>query len=316
MGADVADKLPLLGFLFGGYHGLSKVLRAYKLLIEQKPAPAAVVQTTKLPPTIPVGRTVVPTGGSGKLAGKVALITGSSSGIGKAVAIHYAKEGAAVVVNYPTGFDDQKKSAEEIVKGIQASGGKAIAVAADVSDQEEVKLMVEETVAEFGRIDILVNNAGIASMATCENMEASMWDQMIRINLRSVFLCTNAVLPLMYAQNSGKIICTTSQLAYKGAPGFAHYCACKGAILSFVRSIALEIGSRAININCVAPGATATPILGDVQPDVLKAIVAGIPRGKMAEVDDIWPAYVFLASDDSSHFVGQCLSPNGGDVFL
>jgi len=120
----------------------------------------------------------------------------------------------------------------------------------------------------------------------------------------------------MYRQNYGKIINTASQLAYKGFPGFAHYCAAKAAIITFTRSLALEIGSRNINANCVAPGATETPMLERHSEDVIEQIRATIPKGRLATVDDIAPTYVFLASDKASHYVGQCLSPNGGDMML
>jgi 3-oxoacyl-[acyl-carrier protein] reductase len=136
------------------------------------------------------------------------------------------------------------------------------------------------------------------------------------VHLRGTFLMTRKVLPLLYAQGSGRIINTASQLAYKGAPGFSHYTAAKGAILSFTRSVALEIGARGVTINCVAPGATRTPMLADVPAEVLEQIRGGIPLGRIAEVEDIVPSYVFLASDDGRHYQGQCISPNGGDVFL
>jgi 3-oxoacyl-[acyl-carrier protein] reductase len=120
----------------------------------------------------------------------------------------------------------------------------------------------------------------------------------------------------MYAQRSGRIINTASQLAYKGAPGFAHYTAAKGAILSFTRSVALEIGDRGVTINCVAPGATKTPMLADVPTPLLEQIRQGIPVGRIADVADIVPSYLLLASEDGRHYQGQCISPNGGDVFL
>ena len=136
------------------------------------------------------------------------------------------------------------------------------------------------------------------------------------VHLRGTFLCTRSALKIMYAQNSGRIINTASQLAYIGAPGFSHYTAAKGAILSFTRSLALEIGDRPITANCVAPGATMTPILADVPDDILEGIRQNIPAGRIADVEDIVGAYLFLASDASGHFRGQCLSPNGGDAFL
>jgi 3-oxoacyl-[acyl-carrier protein] reductase len=187
---------------------------------------------------------------------------------------------------------------------------------ADVSNADETDAMVDQFLSEFGHIDILVNNAGIGITAMVDEMSVEMWDEMIAVNLRSVFLMTRKVLPHMYAQGHGKIINTASQLAYKGAPGLTHYTASKAAIVSFTRSLSLEIGERGINVNCVAPGATTTPILDGMDPDILEAIRQTIPRGRFAVVDEIAPTYVFLASSAGDHFVGQCLSPNGGDVFL
>jgi 3-oxoacyl-[acyl-carrier protein] reductase len=250
----------------------------------------------------------------GKLDNKIALITGSSSGIGKAVALAFAREGAHLALNYPN--DSQAQNVAAVKNDIAALNRRVIAVQADVSKEDQVGALVEETMREYSRIDILVNNAGIGTMATVEKMSVAMWDQMIEINLRSVFLCTRLVLPIMYQQDYGKIINTASQLAYKGAPGMSHYCAAKAAIIAFTRSLSLEIGARNINANCVAPGATETPILHGVRLDTLAAIRSGIPKGRFATVDEIAPAYVFLASDEARHFVGQCLSPNGGDVML
>jgi 3-oxoacyl-[acyl-carrier protein] reductase len=191
-----------------------------------------------------------------------------------------------------------------------------IAVQADVSTEDQARTLVEETMQTYGRIDILVNNAGIATVSTVGEMPVALWDEMLAVNLRSVFLCTRLVLPIMYQQNYGKIINTASQLAYKGAPGLSHYCAAKAAIIAFTRSLSLEIGTRNVNANCVAPGATQTPLLSGLSENMIEAIRASIPKGRLAAVDDIVPAYVFLASDASQHFVGQCLSPNGGDVML
>ncbi|HXG19224.1 MAG TPA: SDR family NAD(P)-dependent oxidoreductase [Methylomirabilota bacterium] len=250
----------------------------------------------------------------GKLDDKIALITGSSSGIGKAVALAFAREGAHLVINYPN--PSQEQNAMEVKNAIAALGRRVIAVQADVSQEEQVRALVAETMRIYGRIDILVNNAGIATVSTVGTMPVTMWDEMIATNLRSVFLCTHFVLPIMYQQNAGKIINTASQLAYKGAPGLSHYCAAKAAIIAFTRSLSLEIGARNINANCVAPGATETPILSGMSKEALEAIRASIPKGRFATVDDIAPTYVFLASDEARHFVGQCLSPNGGDVML
>jgi len=249
-----------------------------------------------------------------KLQDKVALVTGSSSGIGRGVAVAFAREGADVVVNYPT--TEQAAAGESVRAEIVQGGREALAVQADVSSESDVKRLYAAAMARFGRIDILVNNAGIAAAAPVQDIAVEQWDRIIGVHLRGTFLMTREVLPQMYARGSGRIINTASQLAYKGAPGFSHYTAAKGAILSFTRSVAIEIGDRGITINCVAPGATRTPILKDVPPDLLEQIRQGIPLGRIAEVDDIVPSYVFLASNDRRHYLGQCISPNGGDVFL
>ncbi len=250
----------------------------------------------------------------GKLDAKVAVVTGSSSGIGRGVAVAFAREGADVVVNHPSARE--QTAAAVVLADIAETGRIGIAVEADVSTETGAQALVDAAHERFGRIDILVNNAGVAHSAAVEAIPVADWDRLIAVHLRSVFLVTRLVLPGMYARDFGRIINTASQLAYKGAPGFAHYTAAKGAILSFSRSLALEIGQRNVNVNCVAPGATHTPMLADVPAEVLEAIRQSIPKGRIAEVEDIVPAYLFLASDDARHFQGQCLSPNGGDVFL
>ena len=248
------------------------------------------------------------------LSGRVALITGSSSGIGRAVALAMAAAGADIVVNHPTAAE--AAAAEEVAEQIRALGRRAIVSQADVSDAAAVESMVATAMAMSGRIDILVNNAGIAVAGAADEMPVDLWDRVIAVHLRGTFLVTRAVLPHMYASGYGRIINTASQLAYKGAPGFSAYTAAKGGILSFTRSVALEIGARDITINCVAPGATRTPILDDVPPTLLEEIRKSIPLGRIAEVADIAPSFVFLAGDGARHYQGQCLSPNGGDVFL
>jgi 3-oxoacyl-[acyl-carrier protein] reductase len=251
----------------------------------------------------------------GKLDGKFALITGSSSGIGRGVALAFAREGAHVAINFPDSA--QARNAAEIADALKAMGRRAIAIEADVSKPDQVRKLVDGAMQEFGRLDILVNNAGIGGVtARIEDLSDDAWDEVMAVNLRGVFLCTRAVLPIMYRQNYGKIINTASQLAYRGCAGMSHYTASKAAIITFTRSLALEIGARNVNANCVAPGITRTPILGGTSPELIEAIKGGIPKGRLGEVQDIVPAYVFLASDEARHFVGQCLSPNGGDVML
>lgn len=249
-----------------------------------------------------------------QLCDRTALITGSSSGIGRGVALAMAAAGADIVINHPSSRD--AAAAENVASAVRALGRRALVLEADVADEGAVQSMVDRATAEFGHIDILVNNAGIAAAAPVHELDVVVWDRVLAVHLRGTFLMTRAVLPQMYAHGYGRIINTASQLAYKGAPGFTAYTAAKGAILSFTRSVALEIGARDITINCVAPGATRTPILDDVPADVLEEIRKAIPLGRIAEVEDISPSFVFLASDAGRHYQGQCISPNGGDVFL
>jgi 3-oxoacyl-[acyl-carrier protein] reductase len=223
-----------------------------------------------------------------RLKDRVALVTGSSSGIGRGVAIAFAREGANVVINYPD--DSQAANAKAVVAEIEALERRAVPVRADVSVEEQARALVGSAMDAFGRIDILVNNAGIATAAPVEDMPAAMWDRMMAVNLRSVFLCTHFVLPIMYRQNYGKIISTASQLAYRGYPQIAHYAAAKAAVIAFTRSLAQEIGQRNVNANCVAPGATQTPLLQSISKEAIEAIRASIPNGRLATVDEIVPA--------------------------
>jgi 3-oxoacyl-[acyl-carrier protein] reductase len=249
-----------------------------------------------------------------KLDGKKALITGASRGIGAGIAQAFAAEGADVVINFPN--DSERTNADAVVKSLVGSGCNAASVEADIADESQVDAMVESALAQLGRIDILVNNAGIAPGMLIEDTPTEVLDRILAVNVRGTFLVTRRVLPLMYAQDYGKIINTASQHAYSGWPGLTAYTASKGAVISFTRSLALEVGARNINVNCVAPGGTRTPILADVPEELVEEVRLGIPKQRIAEVEDIVPAYVFLASDENRHFHGQCLSPNGGDVML
>ena len=249
-----------------------------------------------------------------KLKNKIALITGSSSGIGQGVAELFAKEGATVVVNYPA--REETENANNTLELITSDSPNSITYMANVSVEDEVTGMVNSINEKFGTIDILVNNAGIATSAPIHEMTLQMWTELLSIHLNGTFMCTRECLKIMYKNNYGRIINTASQLAYKGSAGFAHYTAAKGAIISFTRSLSLEIGDKNIRANCVAPGATETRMLADVPDEILDDIRQSIPKGNIANVDEIAPAYLFLASDAGNHFVGQCISPNGGDVFL
>ena len=248
----------------------------------------------------------------GKLDGRNALITGASRGIGAGIARAFAAEGANVVINYPD--DSERGNAEAVVACLGEV--EAAAVQADIAEESQVTALVDSSLSFLGRIDILVNNAGIAPGMLIEDTPTEMLDRILAVNVRGPFLVTRRVLPLMYAQNYGKIINTASQHAYSGWPGLTAYTASKGAIISFTRSLAREVGAKNINVNCVAPGGTRTPILADVPDELVEEVRLGIPKQRIAEVEDIVPAYVFLASDENRHFHGQCLSPNGGDVML
>ncbi len=248
------------------------------------------------------------------LQNHIALVTGSSSGIGRGVAIAMAAAGADLVINCPGA--SERQAAEQVAEEVRACGRRALVACADVSDAAQVEAMVAAALGEYGRIDILVNNAGIAIAGAAHEMPVDLWDRVIAVHLRGAFLVTRAVLPQMYARGYGRIINTASQLAYKGAAAFSAYTAAKGGILSFTRSVALEVGARDITINCVAPGATRTPILADVPAAMLEDIRKAIPLGRLADVEDIVPSYLFLAGKGARHYQGQCLSPNGGDVFL
>ena len=248
------------------------------------------------------------------LQNHIALVTGSSSGIGRGVAIAMAAAGADLVINCPGA--SERQAAEQVAEEVRACGRRALVACADVSDAAQVEAMVAAALGEYGRIDILVNNAGSAIAGAAHEMPVDLWDRVIAVHLRGAFLVTRAVLPQMYARGYGRIINTASQLAYKGAAAFSAYTAAKGGILSFTRSVALEVGARDITINCVAPGATRTPILADVPAAMLEDIRKAIPLGRLADVEDIVPSYLFLAGKGARHYQGQCLSPNGGDVFL
>ncbi len=251
-----------------------------------------------------------------KLENRIALVTGASSGIGEGVAKAFAREGADVAINYPS--DAQERNIWQVKDAIEKEGRRALVVKADVSEEDQVKRMVDEVVAAFGRIDILVNNAGVANTAApMHEMSVQMWDESISVNLRSVFLCTRYVLPHMYAQDYGKVINNSTQFAYTGSPNFGHYTAAKAGVIALTRTLAMEVDDSNINVNCVAPGATMTPMVDDVPKGKPQGVLARQTKHRFGDVDlDIVPAFVFLASEESRFFSGQTISPNGGDVFL
>lgn len=249
-----------------------------------------------------------------RLKGRVAIITGASQSIGRAVAIEFAQQGAKVVVNYLS----NKQLAENVVKEIQQEGGEAIAVKADVANEQEVAEMVNKTVEAFGKIDILVNNAAIDPRKKWTEITVEDWDTVMANNVRSQFICAKSVFPHMEKQNYGKIVNVSSVTFWSGQKGYVHYVASKGAIIGFTRALAREVGANNITVNCITPGAvlTETEIIkvgsAEAQQKATEWLkeVQAIPRRQLT--DDIVGAFVFLASADSDFTTGQTLNVDGG----
>ncbi len=242
------------------------------------------------------------------LSGKVALVTGAGSGIGRGVAMTLGKAGAAIGA-----LDRNAAAAEAVAAELRASGVQAIAVVADVADIAMVEAAFAKVVAEFGDIDILFNNAGIDNSVDLVDMSPEVWDEMIRVNLRSLFVCTRAVLPAMKRKGWGRIVNTASQSAYKGAPGMVHYCATKAGVLGFTRALAYEVIGDGITVNAIAPGPIDTPIKDTLPPEWVKAKVEGTPIRRFGKVDEVAPTVLLLAGDGGAYYVGACLNMNGGD---
>ena len=244
--------------------------------------------------------------GEGRLAGKVALVTGGSRGLGRGIAEGFAAEGAKVVVNY---IKDEK-AANEVVAAAKKSGGDGIAVRAHVGEVDDVKRMVDETVKAFGTVDILVNNAGMLNSSKLAEMSVETWDTMIQVHLRGAFLCTRFCIPYMLKQKSGKII------NMSGGAEFTHMSAAKAGLIGFTRALAREVGHEGINVNCIAPAIIRTDLYNFMPEDVRDSIVGAYPLGRVGEVEDVVATALFLATKDGSYFTGQTLCPAGGDVMV
>jgi 3-oxoacyl-[acyl-carrier protein] reductase len=245
----------------------------------------------------------------GKLDGRVAIVTGAASGIGRGIAEAFVEEGAAVAV-----VDKNEPGAQEVAAGIGERGGRAVAVQADVTDEALVAAMVERVLAELEGIDILVNNAGIDTVSTLVDMPLAMWQQMMDVNLTSLYICTRAVLPTMIAQRSGRIINMGSQLGLEGTDRMVHYCAAKSGVHGFTKALAYELAPHNINVNAIAPGPIHTPLLDSIPDDWLEAKKASIPLGRFGRVEEVTPTAVLLASDGGSYYTGATLNVSGGDV--
>jgi len=247
-----------------------------------------------------------------KLEGKKAIVTGGSRGIGKAIALMYAKEGADVLVNYHS----NDAAAKETVAEIEKLGRKAVAVAADVASYESAQNMVEECVKQLGGVDIVVNNAGVSKPSMLLKMKEEDWDAIIDIHLKAAFNTTQAAGRHMKEKKYGKIINVISTAGIFGTIGQINYASAKAGIIGFTKSASRELGRYGINVNVICPGITKTEMTGKLQTDEkLKKIYEGrIQLGRFAEPEEIAPAFVFLASDDASYITGQVLGVDGGYI--
>lgn len=256
----------------------------------------------------PVSTTPQP--GSGKLQDKVVLITGGDSGIGRAVAVLFAKEGAKLAIAYLSEHSD----AEETQALIEAEGGECILIPGDLSKEANCKKAVNKTVKKFGRIDVLINNAAIHFEA--KNLEDITTDQLIKTfstNIYSYFWVTQAALP--HIPEGGCIINTSSVTAYRGSPALIDYASTKGAIVSFTRSLASNLTKRKIRVNGVAPGPVWTPLIASTfKPEKVSNFGSDVPMARAGQPAEIAPSYLFLASEDGAYISGQFVHPNGGEI--
>lgn len=244
-----------------------------------------------------------------KLEGKVALITGSSRGIGKAIAIEFAKEGAKVVVNYA----ESKDKADVVVGEIKKIGSDAVNIKCDVSDEKQVKEMIDLAIKKFGKIDILVNNAGIVIPKSFQELTGNDWEKILKVNLIGTFLCSKAAAPHMLRQKYGKIVNVSSirGLECCGRAGILDYSASKAGVINFTKTLAKELAPH-INVNSVAPGLTETDQWKDRDTSFVKAEAEKTLLKRFAKPEEIAKAALFLASDDSSYITGDVLIVDGG----
>ena len=244
-----------------------------------------------------------------RLKGKVAVVTGARRGIGRAIALEMAKEGAKIVVS-----DIDLKECEAVCDEIRKLGSEAIAVKCDVTKKDEVDEMMEKAVHKFGRIDIMANNAGVYVAKPLEQTTEKDWDFVVGINLKGVFLCSNAAARYMIRQKSGKIISTASIAGKVGFADSSAYCASKGGIISMTKELAMELAPYNINVNAVAPGVIATNMTKDMMDDekAKQGLLMSIPLKRIGKPEDIAKAYVFLASQDSDYVTGHVLVVDGG----
>ena len=244
------------------------------------------------------------------LDGKVALVTGASRGIGRAIALKLAAEGAKVAINYA----GNTAKAEEVKAEIEKNGGEAILVQADVADSAAVEAMVNATVEAFGQIDILVNNAGITRDGLMMRMKDEDFDAVINTNLKGVFYCTKLVSKLMMNKRSGRIINMASVVGLMGNAGQTNYAAAKAGVIGFSKSAAKELAARGITVNMVAPGFIDTDMTAAMTDKAKEMTLTGIPLNRMGTPEDVANAVAFLVSDNASYITGQVINVDGGMV--
>jgi len=247
---------------------------------------------------------------SESLAGRVALVTGGSRGIGRATCLALAGRGAAVAVHYRL----QAQAAQEVVAQITNEGGKAFAFQADLSDSAAASHLVAQAVATLGRVDILVNNAGEMTDSAVVDMSDELWERALTVNLTSAFRCARACIPGMKARQWGRIINVSSQVAYTGSTNHAHYAAAKSGLLGFTYSLAKELGTSGITVNLVAPGRITTDMLLERMAGREEEWLKQTPMGRIGDPEEVAAAIAFLASDAASYITGANLHINGGLV--
>ena len=250
------------------------------------------------------------------ITGKVAIVTGGASGIGRAIALALAESGANVVI-----ADRALDGAEEMAREIESAGGKAIATKTDVTDSKEVEQMVQRTIEKFGKIDILINNAGIIARSSVMDMREEELDRTFEVNLKGVVLCSQAAARHMIEQKSGKIVNMGSSLSSRASVcnlsgGGADYCASKAAVQAFTRTLAMELGPYGINVNAVAPGTTNTPMHEGLWEMATIYFQNSVPLGRLAEPEDIADVVLFLVTDAARYITGQTIHVNGGQVMV